>query len=192
MAKVVIKSKQKKVKRKFPVVVYAPEYLNSHKIGESEVTDLNQLIGRTSKINLMYITKSMKNQNIRLTFKIVDVASGKANTEVYVYEQIPYYLGRFLKTNSDLVEDSFVVETKDGVKVRVKPFIVTKGNTTELVRKAIRAKTREIVQKEASEKEYSEFISQIIFGKIQNVHRNDVKKIFPIKTFEFRKIEIEE
>jgi small subunit ribosomal protein S3Ae len=192
MAKVVIKSKQKKVKKKFPVEIYAPEFLNSVKLGESEVTDLNNLIGKTSKINLMYITKSIKNQNIRLGFKITEVSSGKANTQVFSYMQIPYYLTRFLKSGSDLVEDSFVVETKDKVKVRVKPFIVTKDKTTQLIKKSIRASTKEIIENDAKSKTYDEFISSVIYGKIQNSYRTSLKKIYPLKTFEFRKVEIEQ
>ena len=56
MAKVVVKSKVKKVKRKFPVKVQAPEYLSSKVLGESNVTDLNSLLGKTSKMNMMYVT----------------------------------------------------------------------------------------------------------------------------------------
>ena len=122
MAKVVVKSKVKKAKRKFPVEIKAPEFLNSVTLGHSEVTDLNALVGKTSKMNLMYITGNVKNQNVRLTFGITEASSGLAKTTVKSYEQIPYYLGRFVKKGSDLVEDSVVSTTKDGQNVRVKPF----------------------------------------------------------------------
>jgi len=191
MAKVVVKSKSKKTKKKFPVEIVAPEFLDSVVLGTSNVSDLDGLVGKATKMNLMYVTGSVKNQNIRLTFRVEDVASGRAVTQVDAYEQIPYYLGRFLKKGSDLVEDSFVVETKDGVKVRVKPFVVTKRSTSQLVLSSIRAKTRELVEAEVAEKKYEEFISSIVSGSVQSSFRNEIRKIYPLKTFEFRKVERE-
>lgn len=189
MAKVVVKSKIKKAKRKFPVQLVAPEYLNSVNLGKSNVTDLNSVVGMTAKINLMYITKSRKNQNIRLVFKVVEVASGLAKTRVVSYIQIPYYLGRYVKTGSNLVEDSIVIKSKDDVDIRVKPFIVTKQQTSTMVLSAIRAKAKELIEKEVSGKTADEFMNAVITSKIQNKLRSAIKKVFPVKTFEFKKIE---
>ncbi len=191
MAKVVVKSKVKKAKRKFPVEIKAPEYLNSATLGHSEVTDLTTLVGKTSKINLMYVTGNVKNQNVRLVFRIEEVASGLAKTTVKEYTQIPYYLRRFVKTGSDLVESSFVAKTKEGILVRLKPFIVTKANVTSLVASSLRLKTEELLKAELAEKTYDEFISSVISGKIQNVYKNELKKVTPVKSFEFKKVELE-
>lgn len=190
MAKVVVKAKVKKVKRKFPVEIVAPEYLGSVSLGHSNVTDLNLMVGRTAKVNLMYVSKNVKNQNVRLTFRVTEVSSGLAKTQAIIYNHIPYYLGRFVKKGSDLVEDSFECVTKDKVTVKVKPFIVTKTNTNEMVLAALRKETREIIQKDALSKSFDEFMASVINGKVQNVYRNDLKKIFPLKTFEFRKVEL--
>lgn len=191
MAKVVVKSKVKKAKRKYPVEIKAPEYLNSVVLGKSHVSDLSQLEGKTSKMNLMYVTGSAKNQNIRLTFRVEEVSSGLAKTTVKTYEQIPYYLGRFVKKGSDLVEDSFTVTTKDGVEVRVKPFIVTKKNTTALIASSLRAKVKELVTTQSNEQNYDEFITGVINGKMQPTIRNELKGVFPVKAFEFKKVELE-
>ena len=191
MAKVVVKSKAKKIKRKYPVEIRAPEYLNSVKLSSSNVTDLNLLVGMSSKVNMMYVTGNVKNQNIRLTFIVTEVSSGLAKTQVKTYEQIAYYLGRFVKKGSDLVDDSFVCKTKDKLSVRVKPFLVTKLNTSTLTKSLLRAKTRELVSKEAKESSYDEFMSSVIQGKIQVALRNDLKKIFPLKALEFRKVSLE-
>lgn len=191
MAKIVVKSKAKKIKRKFPVEITAPEYLNSTKLGTSNVTDLTSLVGKTTKVNMMYVTGNIKNQNIRLTFQIIEVNSGLAKTQVKIYEQIPYYLGRAVKAGSDLVEDSFVCKSKDGINVRVKPFMVTKLNTSQLTKSLLRTKSIEIISKEVSSKSYDEFISSVVTGKIQLGLKNDLKKIFPLKAFEFKKVSLE-
>lgn len=191
MAKVVVKSKVKKVKKKFPVEILAPEYLNSVSLGSVNTVDLNSFVGKTAKINMMYVTGNVKNQNIRLTFSVTEVSSGLGKTQVICYEQIPYYLGRFVKAGSDLVEDSFVGTTKDKVNVRVKPFIVTKQNVGKNVLSSVRLKAREVINTDISSKTYDEFISSVISGKLQNVFRNEVKKVFPLKSFEFKKVELE-
>ena len=188
MAKVVVKSKVKKAKRKFPVEIRAPEFLNSVTLGKSSVSDLDKLVGKTSKMNLMYVTGSPKNQNIRLTFRVEEVSSGLASTSVMGYEQIPYYLGRFVRKGSDLIEDSFVVTTKDGVDVRVKPFIVTKGNTTNLIASGLRAKVKELVSTQTNEETFDEFMSGVVNSRIQNSYRNELRKVYPVKTFEFKKV----
>jgi small subunit ribosomal protein S3Ae len=190
MAKVVVKSKVKKAKRKFPIEIKAPEYLNSMSLGHSEVSDLSSLIGKTSKINMMYVSGNVKNQNVRLTFKIVEAGSGLAKTTVKIYEQIPYYLRRHVKKGSDLVETSFDVTSKDNIVVKVKPFAVTKANVSSLVASSLRAKIVELLSQELSEKTYAEFMSAVISGKIQTLYRNELKKITPMKSFEFRRVEL--
>ncbi len=190
MAKVIVKTKVKKVKKKYPIEIKAPEYLNSFHIGNSQVTDLASTVGKTSKINLMYVTNNVKNQNIRLTFRIIEVASGLAKTEVVVYEQIPYYLGRHVKAGSELIEDSFSVKSKDGREVVLKPFIVGKENASSLIKSLLRKKTRELVSKELEKTNSDEYMAAVINGKVQTVYKNEIKKIFPIKALEFRMIQI--
>ena len=191
MAKISVKSKVKKVKRKFPVEIVAPEFLNSKKIGSSNVTDLNTLVGKTVKQSMMYVTGSVKNQNVRLTFKVSEVNSGLAKTQLSMYQQIRYYLGRHVKANSNLIEDSFVVKSKDGLNVRVKPFIVTKQAASGLVKSVIRTETIKIIANELAAKTYDEFMNEVIGGKIQIGFRNTLKTILPLKAFEFKKISLE-
>jgi ribosomal protein S3AE len=190
MAKVVVKSKVKKVKRKYPVEIVAPEYLESVKLGKSQTVDLQAFLGKAIKINMMYVTGNVKNQNIRLTFRVVEVDSGKALTVLSKYEQIPYYLGRFIKAGSNLIEDSYEFESKDKKKILIKPMMVTKNKVSRTVLSSLRLKSRELFQKEISSKTYDEFIASLIGAKVQNSFRNELKKIFPLKTFEFKKVEL--
>lgn len=192
MAKVVVKSKVKKIKRKFPVEIKAPEVFNNISLGKTSTTDLKLFIGKTVKMNLMYITKSVKNQNVRMLFKVIDVDSGVAKTEVKSYEQIAYYLKRFIKAGSDLVEDSFVCKSKDGKNVRVKSFVVTKKSTSSMILSDLRSKIEELVSSDVSKFTAEEYIHNVAMGKVQLGYRNELKKISPLKAFEFRKVVVEE
>ena len=191
MAKVVVKSKVKKVKRKFPVEIKAPESMNSVSLGKVQVSDLGKFAGKSIKMNLMYVTKSARNQNIRVAFRVTEVSSGVAKTELVSYEHISYYLNRFVKAGSDLVTDSFVCKSKDGKSVRVKPFVVTKMNTSASVLASIRDKIRELVGAEVSGITAEEFVVNVTNNKFQLALRNEVKKIFPLKALEFKMVVVE-
>ena len=190
MAKIAIKKQTKKLKKKFPVEFVAPAVFNSKSLGNTNVTDLNATVGKTIKMNMMYVAENVKFQNIRLTFKVTEVDSGKAKTQVSKYEQIPYYLSRFVKKGSDLIELNVDIETKDKENVLTKLFIVTRDNVSQLVLTEIRAKAQELVQKEAQSSNYEDFISNVVYGKLQNNLRAELKKITPIKVFEFRKTQL--
>ncbi len=190
MAKVVVKKQTKKLKKKFPVEFIAPEVFNSKSLGQSNVSDLNGTVGRTIKMNMMYVAENVKFQNARVTFKVIEVSSGKAKTQISKYEQIPYYLSRFVKKGSDLVELNVEHTSKDAIKTLSKLFIVTRDNASELVLTEIRAKAKELVQKEVKSSNYEDLVSNVVYGKIQNNLRNELKKITPIKVFEFRKLEM--
>lgn len=190
MAKVVVKSKVKKVKRKFPVEIRAPEYFGNQVLGNSNVSDISSFVGKTIKINLMYLTKNVKNQNVKLKFKIDEVNSGVASTKLVFYEQIQYYLNRFVKVDSTLVEDSFIYLSKDKKEVIVKPFIVTKSRATILKTSSLREVLRDLISKQISKMTAEEFVLAISNNKFQVMFRNELKKVFPLKSFEFKKVEI--
>ena len=187
MAKVVVKKQTKKLKKKFPVEFIAPEVFKSKSLGSTNVSDLNGTVGKTIKMNMMYVAENVKFQNIRLTFKVEEVTSGKAKTQVSGYEQIPYYLSRFIKKGSDLIEKNCVIMTKDSKEVLVKLFIVTRDNVSQLVLTQVRSQVDEIIKREAQATNYEDFISNIVYGKLQHNLRAELKKITPIKVFEFKK-----
>ncbi len=186
MVKVKIKAKPKVSKRKFPVRFKSPEFLNFD-LGESNVTDLNNLIGKKVIYNLMFITKNAKHQNIMITFRVIDVSSGEAKTEVAQYEVTSNYLTRILKGGT-LVEDRFVVSTSDGREIIFKPFILTKGKVSRAVASAIRKRVRELVDSFSSKSSDEEIFKSAINGTLQSSIKADIKKIYPIKFLDFRKI----
>lgn len=190
MAKVVVKQKTKKIKKKFPVEFIAPELFNSKSLGQTQVSDLTKTVGKNITMNMMYIADSVKFQNIRLTFKVVSVESGKAQTQIAKYEQVPYFLSRFVKRDSDLVEINQTVTTKDNFEVIVKMFIVTKSQVSQLVLGQIRSKAKQLIVDEAKNVVYSDLMSGIIYSKYQQKLRNDLKSITPVKVFEFKKTEL--
>ena len=190
--KVLVKSRAKRFKRKSPVEIISPEILRSVSLGTSEFSDLNKAIGRVIKMNMMYVTGNVKNQNIRLYFKINEISSGLAKTQVVMYEQIAYYLRRHIGVGSCLVEDSYVCKSSDGVDVVVKLFIITRDRVTKMISKALRSTFRTFISKYASSKSYEDFILSVILGRVQSSLKGELKKLVPLKLVELKKVGIKQ
>ena len=188
MAKIIAKSKVKKVKKKFEIQIMPPKSLGSQSIGISKLTDLKTSIGKRIKFNLMYLTNNMKNQNIRLILKIDKIENFIAQTSVCSYEQIPYYLKRNLKKGTSLIENSNDYETQDKVTINIKPFIITKRKTSIIARNKIRKVIDEFLKSHCKVNDSQQIIFSIINNRLQNEIKNIVKNIATFSTFEIKKI----
>ena len=191
MAKVIVKKAIKKVKRKFPIEILSPENFNRKVLGNTEVINTANLLGKKIKMNLMYLTDKIRNQNITLTFKIDKVESDKATTKVVKYEQVSYYLSRNLKKGCSLIEDSFEVKSKDNVSFKIKPFVVTRNYISLLVKRNLRKEVQKLILEYVSEVDSKTLFQDIVSEKLQISVKSEIKKITQIKTFEFKKLEAE-
>src|SRR3989344_3347769 len=157
-----------KKKKKRWVSIISSSNFNNSEIGETITSEPSTLIGRNVAINLMNLTQDIKTQNTKIVFKIKEVKNDKLMTEIVKYELVPASLKRMIHKDKEKIDDSFKSTTKDGVEVRIKPFIVTKSSTNRSVLTALRHKTRELL-KEAIKRELS--------------------KIYPLTQFQIRKLE---
>lgn len=172
----------------YPIV--APEGFNNALLGESPVADLDELIGRTVSINLMTLTNDMKHQNVNLSFKVLKSADGKAVTEVIGYETSPSSIKRFVRRDISRLDDSFVVETGDNKLVRVKIMVLTKNKTTSSILKVVRRTMIDQVALEAEKTDFESFLKDIIYHKLQGAIRDNLKKIYPVRAFEVKRVEL--
>ena len=191
MVKKIVKKATKKVKRKFPIEILAPENFQKKVIGKSEVTDLSHMKNKKVKLNLMYLTDKIRNQNVILTFNIDDIDSSKAYTSISKYEQVSYFLSRSLRKGSDLVEDSFLLSLKDDKKVRIKPFIVTKSYVSLLLKKSIRKNVKMFLEEYIKDITIEDLFRDILSDKVQLSLKNEIRKIYPLKNLEFKKVEVQ-
>ena len=174
MAKIVVKNKVRKVKRKFQIETFSPEFLKKVSLGKSQITDIRTFVGKTIKMNLMYLTGKMRSQNIRLTFRVDKVESEKAQTHVCNYEYVSYNLKRFLKKDSDLIEDSFKVETSDKREITIKPFMVTKNKASSMVKTKLRTQAKEELINYIKTISASKVFEESLNEKLQIKIRNDI------------------
>ena len=80
-------------------------------------------------------------------------------------------------------------ETKDKIKIRIKPIILTRSKTNRSILNILRKKSREYFKMNIEKLNYSEVINSIISDKLQREIKNYLKKIYPIARCNIRMLE---
>jgi len=190
MAKKTIKSKSRiSVKKKRWYQVQAPKVLNSVMFGETLAADPEMLKGRGFNVNLGSVIRGMRNQNIAVKFKVSSLKANICETEFYGYELSNGYVKRLVRRAKRRVDDSFVVESKDGVKFRIKPLVLIKNPVQASVQTAMRLSLRKFVAKFTSENEYNRIVSMVLQGNLQKEFKGELKKIHPFVNAEVRSLQ---
>ena len=174
------RSARKKVK-KLALTVVAPESLGSVELLPILVSSPEEAINRTYECLLYDITEDMQHQTIKLKLRVVRADEEKAYTVYAGHEYLREYLRSLIIRGTSYVDIIRDVETKDGVKyrVRVNVFTVRRINTSK--KSAIRKITFEYLDKRSKEIDNDAFIKEMLFGKTSADILARVKKICPIR-----------
>ncbi len=183
--KQMLKQKQKK-KKWYPI--YGPKLFGNELIGESHVADPENLKGKYIHANLSTILNNMKRQNTTITLRVKEVKDGKGFTEIIGLELVQTYVKRLVRRNRSKIDDSFVVKTKEGTLVRVKPLIITNSNCVKSVQKQIRAETKKFITERFSNQFFINCIDDVLSFRLQKSLKELLNKIFPIRSVEIRVI----
>lgn len=175
-----------KIKKKRWFRIFAPKLFNERILGESLVTDQNLLLNKYLTINLMALTGDMKKQSTDLTFRVSGLRPDGAFTEVVSFEVAPSAVRRLVKRGNKAIEDSFPVKTKDDVVVRIKPLVFTRTKSRGSVSTVIRKTMKAFLVKRISSSGYYNLVMDLIDHKVQKLMRDELAKIYPIRTSEIR------
>lgn len=176
------------VKKKRWYNIIAPKVLNNVIVGETLASEPELLKGRGVKINLYMATKNIKKQHIEVRFKIVELRGSDCITDFVGYEISQGHVRRLVKRAKCRVDDSFIADTKDGKKIRIKSLVLTRDKAQHSILTALRKATKEYLIKKANELEYNAFLNTTIIGDIQKDLKNELRKIYPLSVAEIRAI----
>ncbi len=188
------KAAQQQVKGKilkkswYPIV--ATKSFDSTYLGESYVADPSLMAERTLTVNLANLTGDIRQQGINLQFRISEIEDGKGIAKVIGYEASPAQLRRLIRRGVERLDDSIVCETSEGEAVQVKPFAVTRTPASKPKLSTVRKMLREELSKELKTKTFDDIIKLVISNKLQTSLKGSVKKIFPLKALEIRKLQL--
>lgn len=194
MAKPIRTKKTKKalnIKKRW-VTILAPDIFNKMPIGESTVSDPEKLVGRRVKVNLMKLTRNMRQQNINIKFRITRISDGNALTETIRYDMNPSSIKRFVKRRISRLDESFIVFTADNRQIRLKPMIITKSKVRGLVKADLRKVIIEHLTREIKNKSYTVFLKEIISNRLQKDLQKVLNKIYPIRIVAIRSMYLDE
>jgi small subunit ribosomal protein S3Ae len=118
--------------------------------------------------------------------RVYEVKDGKGLTEILGYEMMPSSVKRLVRRDRTKIDDSVVVMTSDGKKVRIKPLLITNSVVNAPVATSIRNKVRNNLARFAAKLTYDKLVEEILTYKIQKYLGNLAADITPIRTSEIR------
>jgi len=172
--------------------VIAPDMFENKEIGQVPADDDAKLKDRIIRVSLGDITGDMTQAYTMLMFRVSEVKGKTAFTKLIGHELSPSYLRSLVRRRRDVIHDVMDVETKDGVKIRVKSSLYTARKASSPAKTAVRNAARVEVTARAKEMDFQTFEQEIIFGKFSSRIYKAVKRILPIKRVEVRKTEVKE
>ncbi len=170
--------------------IVAPEIFDKAKISETPSDKEDKVLQRTVKVGLKDLVPTSNKYYMDVFLQVTKVEGNKAHTKLVGHKTSKEYVSKMVRRRSDRIDRVIDVNTKDNKKVRAKVIAATLNNTTSDTKKALRKKIKEIVEDEASSNRHVDFMNKIFQDEIQQRLKEECKKIYPLKTIEFRKTEL--
>ena len=185
MAKAKKTKAMQKAKKKW-VKIVAPKIFNSEFLGETNVYDAREGIGKPLTVNLMTLTKNPKKQGINVGFVVNGQHENRLTTEITRFRMMPSVVRRMVRRGKEKIEDSFICTTMDKRKIRIKPFVVTRNKSKGSVTTALRKGMKQFVVNTAAKTNYEAFVKAIVDSKLQREMNEALSKTFPLSRCEIR------
>ena len=170
--------------------VYTPEVLGKTYIGDTIANDAEGVVGRIMQTTLGEIINDYARQNVKMKFRISNVAGDSAYTEFLGHELIRDYMRSMIKRRTSRIDCHVPVMTKDGKKLdlTVTCFTLTRANLSQV--HAIRNLISTMVGKIGAESEMNAIINGIVNGEISREVFKAVKPLFPVRRVEVIKSKV--
>ncbi|MBI4894327.1 MAG: hypothetical protein HY833_01175 [Candidatus Aenigmarchaeota archaeon] len=180
----------KKTKSKAWYTITSPEIFGAKDIGKTTASDPAFLKGRKITVSAIEITNNFSKYYVKFQFRVADLVGNKVVTEFDGSECMRDYIARMViryVRRIDAVQD---LETRDGVKIRVKSLSIVSKKMKSSIVKIVRRRMQELVADEVKKSSLSDFLERMLDDKAKTRILNEVRRIYPIRNFEFRKTEI--
>ncbi|HOT03818.1 MAG TPA: 30S ribosomal protein S3ae [Methanolinea sp.] len=170
--------------------VYSPEVLGKTYIGDTIANDAENVVGRIMQTTLGEIINDYARQNVKMKFRIAEVAGDSAYTEFLGHELSRDYMRSMIKRRTSRIDCHVPVITKDGKKLdlTVTCFTLTRANLSQV--HAIRNLISAMVGKIGTESEMNGIINGIVSGEISREVFKAVKPLFPVRRVEVIKSKV--
>jgi small subunit ribosomal protein S3Ae len=170
--------------------VLAPASFDHITIAETLADEPNKLINRVTEVSLQDLTNDFRKSHYKLFFKINRVEDTNAYSQYVGHTLTSDYLRRMVRRKRSKIDAVYDVITRDGAKVRIKPFTTTDHRIQNSQKKIIRETMKQTIIKQAKASTLSEFLKYIFDGKIGKDIYQSCKKLYPVKRVEIYKTQV--
>jgi small subunit ribosomal protein S3Ae len=179
--------KSKKVKVWLKLIT--PEFLGRKEVGEIPANEPEVAKGRRVILSAIDVLGDFNKYYLKFIFKIGEVDNQNAYLFFDGLECTRDYIARMIRRRVDRTDLIVDKVTKDNIKLRIKTITVTR-RVPRSIKTKIRKMIDEFLSKEISNLTMDEFILKIVSEDLKNSIIKEISKVYPIRHFEFRKIEV--
>jgi len=179
----------KKLKGKEWYNLIAPKLFKEKVIGETPAGEEKTLMGRVVEVHLINLIDDLSKYYMKLYFKVNDIKEKNAYTEFAGLECLRDYISRMIRYGIKRIDTVQDLVTEDKKKIRVKTIIITSKKIKKNVVTTLKTFVEAELKKEVESNKLDKLIEEIIDDTIKRTVMNEGDKIYPIRSFEIRKIE---
>ncbi|MBN2603901.1 MAG: 30S ribosomal protein S3ae [Candidatus Thermoplasmatota archaeon] len=194
MAKARSRTAVRKVKDKWKAKTWynilAPQSFDNVPIADTLSSDLNNVIDRVTEVSLQDLTNDFRKSHIKLFFKVYKVENNNAYTQFIGHSLTSDYLRRMIRRKRSKIEGVYDVTTRDSATIRVKPFATTDKRIQNSQKRIVRETMKKTISDNAKNSTMSEFIKEVIDGKVGSDIYKNCKKLYPVKRVEIFKTQV--
>ena len=179
-------------KTKLNIEIFAPKIFGEQFLGVTFADKEEKAIGRILQKYGLEILENPEKYYYIFHFRIKKVKDGKAYTELKEIECSRDYLNRNVRKGTSKIETRIVAKTKEGMQIIYKPFVIVPGRCDSKIGTEIRKKLQELLESYSLESTIGKIVEDVTTDSLQKKIIEEIKKIYPINVFEFRRIELPE
>jgi len=194
MAKARARAAARKVKDRWKAKnwynIQAPPAFDNITIADTLSDNPESLLNRVTGVSLQDLTNDFRKSHIILYFKINKIEESDAHTEFSGHTLTSDYLRRMIRRRRSKIDGVYDVTTRDGAVLRVKPFATTDKRIQNSQKRVIRETMKKTVNDQAKTQTLSEYVKNILDGKVGSEIYKNCKKLYPVRRIEIYKTEV--
>jgi len=178
-------------KSKSWMYIKSPKVFNEQIVGQTIALNPEDAIGRKTTIKLGTVMSGTgPSSQSMVTLKIIGNKGNDLSTEIVKYQLSRMNLLRLVRRRASKIDSVDDLFTKDNIPIRIKSLAITLKKATSTQRTSVKNKLTELIGKEVNKYTYEALLLSVITSKLQHEVQNKVKKIYPLRKFEVRSVEI--
>ena len=170
--------------------ILAPSTFDGVTIADTLADSPDNLINRVTEVSLQDLTNDFRKSHIKLFFKVNKVEETNAYTQFVGHTLTSDYLRRMIRRRRSKIDGVYDASTRDGAVIRVKPFATTDKRIQNSQKRIVREAMKKTIYDQAKNSTLSEFVKNILDGKMGSEIYKNCKKLYPVKRIEINKTEV--